>query len=242
MKEFLHSAGFPTPGWTAGEGWTGDPAAEGSPVVVKSRSGTQSRGTRLSRAGVPLSADEFAEPYWQGCEYSTLVYRGEGRVAVFPPIWKGMNSTSLLPPWKRLRLCPDPHISEVLEKELAQVGMEIAESSNASGFIEVEYLVLGDGSVQVLEINPRICGTMRIAAMATGLRIFDFCRRPDLKGILPAAFWAAEVPYNGDEFAMPDIGAFATSRLTVASERFSDLRGKLSGFGIEEEVLVPHLD
>jgi hypothetical protein len=227
MKEFFDRHGFLSPAW-ARAGGTDRLATEDLPVVVKRRHGTQSLGMRLARLPhCALAADELCKLYLDGVEYSTLVYRGEGREVVFPPVWKGATSMELIPPWRRPRLCPSPGLAAETERRLRSISVEIARAADGQGYIEVEYLVTPAGAVHVLEINPRIAGTMRIAAMATAVPIFSIQGRPELRGDLEAVRCAGEVPYSGPPFSDPENGVFATSRLTVSAGSVRQVREKL---------------
>jgi carbamoylphosphate synthase large subunit len=228
LKAWFDACGFPSPQWMRAGGAS---RLEGSDrlVVVKHRHGTQSVGTRLTRlADCALSADEFCELYVDGVEYSVLVYRDERGVAVFPPIWKGATSPDLVPPWRRLRLCPYAEITSDLDLRLRDQSRRIALAARCCGFMEVEYLVTDAGDLQVLEINPRVAGTMRIAAMACDVPIFAMHKLPELRDDVAAVRWAAEVPYSGRPFSDAAGEVFATSRLTMAAADPALLRGRLS--------------
>lgn len=226
MKKFFDRHGFRTPPWApAGrERGLADPNAL---VVVKRRSGTQSAGTRLARLGdCALGADELCELYADGVEYSLIVYRDERRELVFPPIWKGCTSIALVPPWRRLRVCPDPALPAECERALRASSRAIAAAADVCGFVEIEYLVTPSGELHVLEINPRIAGTMRLAAMATGVKIFSL-HKLDLCGDLRASCYAAEVPYAGPAFRDERERVFATSRVTASGETIAVVRRKI---------------
>jgi hypothetical protein len=108
---------------------------------------------------------------------------------------------------------------------------KIAESMAMSGWLEVEFVVDTLGVPWVLEVNPRICGTMRLAAMCTDLPIFDL---PDLNidGPIAAVRVGGEVPWAGERFADPDRRLFATTRLTAAADDLDALDAKFSEFGV----------
>lgn len=227
MKEFFDRRGFPSPGWAR----SADARALGSDdalVVVKRRDGTQSVGTRLARLGdCALTDDELCELYVDGVEYSVVVYRDDEHELVFPPVWKGATSELLVPPWRRLRTCPDPRLQPEREQELRRLARAIAREADVQGHLEVEYLVTPAGEALVLELNPRVSGTMRIAALAARAPIFSLHRLPPLVADLRAARCAAEVPYDGPAFADPEREVFATSRLTAAGRSFAEVRGKI---------------
>jgi hypothetical protein len=230
MKEFLRSAGFATLDWQdsrrrAEVGWSG-------PTVVKSRYGTQSAGIRLvsTPAGVPSEAD-LREPYCAGVEYSVCVYRDDDRCLALPPVWKGATRPDLLPPWRRLRLCPAPAASPVLLDNLTTLSLRIAERAEVTGHLEIEYLVPADGEPVVCELNPRVSGTLRLAAMAAGLPVFSPDELPTGVGCAAPRRSAAEAPYDGPVRCDPAGGVFATSRLTVVTDRVEDLPGALDANG-----------
>jgi len=235
MKEFLRRNGLPTPAWRGHGGPIGGDgertAPDGGHVVVKDRHGTQSAGTRLARGNrCELRPGEFCEHYCSGVEYSVNVYRGEGRMVIFPAVWKGRTSLDLIPPWRRLRLCPYPDLPESVRSRLFRMAGRIASAAAARGYLEVEFLVSDNEDITVLEINPRVSGTMRLAAMATGIPIFSVHRDISLSGIAPAVRFAAEAPYQGPPLALPADQVFATSRLTVAAGELPAVLAKLDWF------------
>jgi hypothetical protein len=217
MKAFFDQCGLRSPAWAS----AGDPRRTDLPeglLVVKSRWGTQSVGIRLaSRADGRPAPDEYCEAYLDGVEYSVVVYRDEHGLAVFPPIWKGPTSPTLVPPWRRLRLCPFPGLTAGVEGLLRRTGRRIAEAVDCVGLMDIDCVLGDDGTVDVLEINPRVAGTLRISAMATGVPVFAMHKRPDLRGDLAAVRHAAEVPFSGEPYIDPENNIFASSRLTVAA-------------------------
>jgi len=225
MKRFFDASAVVTPPWVAGRDAS---ALTGPFVVVKKRYGTQSVGTRLAQAqDCLLAPDEFAETFIPGVEYSVVVYRDSRGTATFPPVWKGPVSTDLVPPWRRLRLCPAPEIDAELDVRLRAVAVRIADTADAQGHLEVEMLIDDDATIFTLEINPRVSGTMRISAMATGVPIFSMFRHDELRGALGATRVAAEVPYSGPAISDPEGAVFGTSRLTVAGEDMAGVRVKI---------------
>jgi hypothetical protein len=225
MKRFFDASAVVTSPWGAGRAAS---ALTGPFVVVKKRYGTQNVGTRLAQAqDCQLAPDEFAETFIPGVEYSVVVYRDSRGTATFPPVWKGPVSTDLVPPWRRLRLCPAPEIDAELDVRLRAIAVRIADAADAQGHLEVELLVDDDAKIFTLEINPRVSGTMRISAMATGVPIFSMFRHDDLRGALAAMRVAAEVPYSGPAICDPEGAVFGTSRLTVAGEDMAGVRVKI---------------
>ena len=227
MKEFFDRHGLPTAPWARGTDVSSLGPAD-APVVVKHRRGTQNIGTYLTTVGrCELGPDEFAELYIDGIEYSVVVYRDQHGTATFPPVWKGRTTPELTPPWRRLRLCPDREGSPALDRSLREVAEQMVVAADGTGHAEVELVVDEAGGVHLLEINPRVSGTMRISAMATRLPIFSLYRLPEERGALSAVRYAAEVPYSGPPIYDPESATFGTSRLTVAADDPAEVRRKL---------------
>jgi hypothetical protein len=227
MKAFFDASGFASPAWARADGGYLLGSHE-RPLVVKNRWGTQSIGILLeSRGEFWLAPDEFCEDYLDGVEYSVVLYRDERGCAVFPPIWKGPTSPALVPPWRRLRLCPFPGLPADVERELRRTGRRIAEAADCAGLMEVELLLTAAGAMHVLEINPRVAGTLRISAMATGTPIFAMHKRPELRGDLTASRFAAEIPYGGEPYSDLQSNVYASSRLTVAAGSLAGLQDRL---------------
>lgn len=210
QKQLLAAAGLPVPDW----GLADASPPPGTRVLWKGRSSTQSRDISWHTDGEPGPPGSYWELWIEGVEYSVVVHRDHGSTVRFPPVWKGVVREDLSPPWRRLRLVPCGADATLLA-ELDRVSTRIAELVDMWGFGEIEFIVGEDGQPLVTDINPRICGTMRIVAMATGLSIFD-----------PAALtadaqprarrYAAEVPYDGPPVATST--TVATSRLTCAAD------------------------
>ncbi|GAA0369475.1 hypothetical protein GCM10009541_09970 [Micromonospora gifhornensis] len=214
MKRFFDRHGIPTAPWRYQDEGTFDGAGDDL-LVVKGRNSTQSIGIRMATE-VTSSPQYFTERYADGVEYSVVAHRTGGRTITLPPVWKGPTSPMLVPPWRRLRLCPAPGLTPALDTWLRDTTETIAQAADVDGYLEVEFLVQADGTGLVLEINPRICGTLRIAALAAEVPVFSLHHLTS-SAALPALRYAAEVPYTGASFNDPAQQVYATSRLTVAA-------------------------
>ena len=233
MKAFFDRHGFRTPPWRHPTGGTLPGTARPARVVVKRRNGTQSTGTRLADyPAIDPARDEFCELYQDGVEYSVVVHRHRGRTITFPPVWKGATSPRLVPPWRRLRLCPAPDLPAGRERILRRTSAALAEAADIDGHLEVEFLLSDPGEPYLLEINPRVSGTLRIVALASGLPVFSL-HRGSYPEWVPATRYAAEVPYDGTPFRAPAGGAFATSRLTVTGVSPQQVRDRLLRHGAD---------
>lgn len=232
QKRLLAQANIPVPSWGGYE--TVVPA--GVRALVKGRNSTQSRGLAWVEDS---EGDRPPESYWEafmpGVEYSVVLYCTPGGRTVLPTVWKGRVREDLLPPWRRQRLVPSG-LSPQVEKALRETAVAVADLLDAWGFIEVEFIVSDDGVPFVIDVNPRICGTMRIAAMASGVQLFNLSDL-ELSGthFVNATRFAAEVPYEGEPFA--EDGVVATSRLTCAAESPQSVCEILAVHGYAESTL-----
>jgi carbamoylphosphate synthase large subunit len=232
MKRCFDEAGFRTPQW-AHAGSDAQLARSGSAFVLKSRNGTQSAGTRLVRLPVePLADHEFAEVYVDGVEYSVVAYVDADREFTLPVVWKGPTSPELVPPWRRLRVCPAIDISTEMESRLRSLTLAVAHAVGAEGFLEAEYIVDAWDVIHLLEINPRVAGTMRIAAMAADVPIFSLPYGTPPPATVQPTGYAVEVPYHGEPIVRPEHRVFATSRLTVAEGTLDAALARLADFGV----------
>lgn len=223
QKRLLSLAEIPVPSW----GLPTQPPPPGGKYIWKGRSSTQSRGIRWHNSLDELPTDGYWEEYIAGVEYSVVLHRESGHTVRFPPVYKGATSESLRPPWKRLRLVP-AGIEQELLAEIYSSASTLAELLDINGFAEIEYIVTADGTPLVTDINPRVCGTMRIVAMATGIPIFDPSALRD--SLLPdISQFAAEIPYEGAPLATPRI--VATSRLTCTGDTPRDVFATLAERG-----------
>ena len=208
MRSFFDERGIDTPRWQPG------PCVAPAHGLAKSRHGSQSQGLRAVVEGERVGEDEYWEAWCEGEEYSVVCYVDRTDFAVFPPIWKGRTQSDLTPPWRRLRRCPAPGLSASESERLQQIALEIVRCSGCLGLAEVEF-VLGEDGPLVLEINPRLSGTVRISALATRIPILSL-PRIDVRGLLAPVQLAAESPWAGEPFSDPVNQVFATSRITVA--------------------------
>lgn len=221
LKKVLHRTGVATPKW--GDPRTLDGAQLG--VLLKRRNVTQSHGIHWYEGVAPRCSSEwYWEDYVPGCEYSVVAFVDLAGTTLFPIIWKGDTRKDLLPPWQRPRICPDPRLSEALESRLLSAATAVLNSVRCWGFVELEFIVDRTGNVQLIEINPRVCGTMRLAAMACDTKIFSLpaCPANRPKFLAPTRY-AIELPYDGVPFVSDDVRVVASSRITFAAETTAEL-------------------
>jgi len=237
MKRFFREHGFPTPAWWVSSEASRDHSATWNLVVAKGRQGTEGRSNRMISNGNGQPADEeFAERFVHGDEYSVNVFRTAQEVTAFPPVWKGMTRTDLRPPYQRLRLCPYDSLDYAAGEEMTVAAVRLANLLKATGFLEVEFVLTTEGAL-ILEVNPRISGTMRISAMATDTKILSFPAYQTLPPRLRPMLYAAELPYHGPPVRSTEAQVYCTSRLTVSGASLSEVRQKLGA--LERAGTVP---
>ncbi len=212
QKRLLGLEGIEVPDWGSRES---DLPVEGR-ILVKMRGATQSRGLSWAGSGAVAGWGSYWESFVAGLEYSVVVHCSPGGATVFPPVWKGRVREDLVPPWQRCRLLPSGLGSDVA-RTLQEIAARVCRLIDAWGFVEVEFIVPDAGHPLVVDVNPRISGTMRISGMATETPLFDMFERPvDGVTMLPPTRFAAEIPYAGTPFTRTDV--IATSRITCAGD------------------------
>lgn len=211
-RRLMQDAAVPLTPWGLGE----TPGTEN--VLVKARESTQSRSIGWGQSTRPLKPDTYWEQWIDGPEYSVTGYRENGVLTLLPIVAKGPTRRDLLPPWRRPRWVRPGEPIRGAEAMYAY-SSTIAEVLDIWGFFEVEFVVGED--VRVIEVNPRISGTLRLAAMSADVRIFAEGVLTDSPGILQPILAGLEVPYEGEPVVEP--GLIATSRLTCVAGSMDDV-------------------
>jgi hypothetical protein len=149
-------------------------------VVSKSVNSTEGRTMEVARSTEMLDAipcdglvgpDRLLQPFLDGLEYSVNLVCGPGRCITFEPVCKGRTSPDGLHPCRRLRYCPCLFTDTSLRKRLLKVSRCYARGVGAMGLVEIE-LIVSNNRIFLLEINPRLSATMRMASIACGRSIF----------------------------------------------------------------------
>jgi predicted ATP-grasp superfamily ATP-dependent carboligase len=230
MKAFFLASNIPTPDSPRVNGRS----ARHSAWIVKRRFGTEGVGARLVVGDPPadLCDDEYTERYVEGMEYSVHAFSDAGRIVTLPVVHHGRNRTDLTPPHRRPRACPLTAPDPDLEEQMLEITRVIMAKSRCSGWIEAEFVVGADGAPLVLEINPRLAGTIKIAALAACVRVFDLPAFPGVSGHLPPRIEAIEVPWSGRTIVDDDRQIYATSRLAVGGPTRAHIEDKLRLAGL----------
>ncbi|MEU4385398.1 hypothetical protein [Promicromonospora sp. NPDC023805] len=224
FKELLERAGIVTPAWGTG---LAEPMATHA-ALRKHRNSTQSQGIRWDDGTGHADDETYWEQFIDGVEYSVVAYRTRDETTVLPVVWKGRTRQDLLPPWRRLRLTPPPGRHDPLGLRLASLSRQVGDLVDAWGFFELEVVVTADGTLHVLELNPRVSGTLRIAAMAAAVLVFAPHTYAQASGVVPVRHYAAEVPYAGAPVLEGCV--VATSRITVSGQSPDEVRRRLAGY------------
>jgi hypothetical protein len=99
--------------------------------------------------------------------------------------------------------------------------------------MEVGFIVGAEGTPYATEINPRLAGTVKVAAMSAGVRVFDLPAHPEVCGHLPARETAIEAPWHGPPIISYDAGILATSRIAASGSDRSAIEGRLRSVGVD---------
>jgi biotin carboxylase len=114
----------------------------------------------------------IVQPFIQGREYSLNLLRVDSYSMCFPVVDKGPNSTEGVHPCGRPRFCPSSALARSTEDAMQAAAQLMADNAGMTGICEFEFLVTDDVTYLV-EINPRVAATMRMASLAYGSSIFD---------------------------------------------------------------------
>ncbi len=235
VKELLNILDIATPAWVPLD--SGDTVEmirsrlNKTAYIFKECSSTSGEGNcYCDSAPIAITNRYYAEVFEEGDEYSVVALSSAGNIVTFPPVWKGTTRRDLLPPDKRLRVCPYPHPVPSLEKQMHMIAEKLTLASGISGLLEVEYIVTPDQRLLVIEINPRLAGTVLMSAMATETRIFNLLGH-GIQGHKytqrPATCFTIEMPWQGQEPQDSPQGAYFTSRMTVSGSTFQHILVKI---------------
>lgn len=228
QKMMLDKNQYPIPDWTTNYKEAKDD------YLVKANDTTEGKGIRWNHKRLKnAEADTFYEKFIYAYEYSVNVFFSDSVSFVFPAVYKGRNSKDLNHPSKRIRLCGQ-YEKEIqkYEKSMQLQALELAKRINNWGFMEVEFLVTDSGSILVLEINPRISGTLRMATLAIKTKCFDllFGKTNFGQNVLCNVY---EFPNSGEMFFDCKNQVYCTSRATIVADSDFDLERKMKIFDMD---------
>lgn len=235
MKGLFNAIGVATPAWTP---LSSDDTVEvirsrlqNAQYITKEHSSTSGEGNFLGDSAPPSATYHcYAEVFEEGDEYSVVALSSADTIVLFPPVWKGATRRDLSPPYKRLRVCPFPPLYSRLETQMHKIAKQLIQATGVNGLLEVEYIVTPDGRLLVIEVNPRLAGTVLMSAMATETRIFNLLARvtPGPDYILRSATcYTIEMPWQGH---LPEVlprGVHFTTRMAVSGSSYQDILAKI---------------
>ena len=107
--------------------------------------------------------------------------------------------------------------------QMNDIAVRVAKLIENIGFMEVEFIVDSSGKVLILEINPRVSGTLRMASMACDSMCFDLLLDETMMKCnkrLECVHNVLEIPCLGKNFSSEEQDIICTTR---ASFCFNDL-------------------
>jgi biotin carboxylase len=148
------------------------------PLILKRNDGYSGMGMRLIENLAQLErfyqrqpSTLLAEHFTQGIELSVDVLRWGGQSRALSVIHKGETDPDLRKhPIYRLRVAPAPIAAAQVEQALA-IACKAMDLLGIVGLAECEMILHPVHGPLVLEVNPRIAGTARLSAAATGLNL-----------------------------------------------------------------------
>lgn len=174
-----------------------------------------------------LTDHYYAEVFVDGDEYSVVAVSTPSGVVTFPPVWKGRTQRDLYPSYKKLRVCPFPGLDPQLEAQMRGLTVTLAEAMGLSGLLEAEFVVTVTGEVLMLEINPRVAGTVLLSAMATETKIFSLLNHGGERKRYHATICAAEMPFQGTPVQQAGQDRYFSPRVTVSGQTYQQIYAKM---------------
>jgi biotin carboxylase len=240
------------------------------PLILKRNDGYSGMGMRLFENLEQLErfyqrqpSTMLAEHFTQGIELSVDVLRWGGQCKALTVIHKGETDPDLRKhPIYRLRVAPAP-IAPALSEQARAIACKAMDLLGIVGLAECEMILHPEHGPLVLEVNPRIAGTARLSAAATGLNLHCslvdmVLGRSDLAHLKMQPHYAVQIPVRSKlsdtDIAhlqampavrfiktinwVPDLGVSAS--LTVAGNTPAALLATLAeinGFAVLEPML-----
>lgn len=216
-------------------------------VVVKQVSLTEGQGLQIfsTRSDVAdfltfcgSREDVLIQPFICGVELSVNVLRYGTACSVYYPVEKGLTELNGTHPCRRYRRIPSPAVSASVIEKVQSAALAAAEIMQSAGLCEFEFIVDDEEQVYLLEINPRLAGTMRLASVASARNIFAelgsaALGEPYGELFVPVTGYAAEFPRAKlNEAAYRRCGFVGdihlSSRVTISARSLEELNQRIS--------------
>ena len=220
MKYFLQNNSINTPNWTEQLY-----SMVHKSYLLKDRYGTAAEGiAHLEKNNFNYYKGKYLEEFRNGIEYSVNVFCNHNKeLILYPVVWKGENTENLIPPYKSLRIAgPYNDEFEKISRELYKVCKKVCGLIDNYGFVEFEFIVTED-EILLLEINPRVSGTLRIASMACGSHAFDNYIEERKGMILKPNRISIEIPYSGEYVKSDNMEYVCTTRATFSNDNIDEV-------------------
>lgn len=225
-------------------GWFTDVYPEMVDFVVKKNDSSMGMGTRYYYKNENIKLDnEYIEPFVEGDEFSVNVFTdSSGNSLVFPSVYKGKTGRDMIHPSSRIRLCSRFKANSNIISQMSAIAVKVGELIENTGFMEVEFIVDTSGRVSILEVNPRVSGTLRMASMACDSMCFDLLFDESELGCnkqLECTCDVLEIPYVGRPLVDEEKKIICTTRATFCFNDSNDMIDKIQTIKrMEEECVI----
>lgn len=224
--------------------WYTEVCPEMTDFVVKKNDGSMGKGMKYYHKNANVELDnEFIETFVEGHEYSVNVFTDQsGKNIIFPCVYKGTTGRNMMHPSRRIRFCSKFKTCAEIINQMNDMAIKVGQLIKNIGFMEVEFIVNATGQVRVLEVNPRVSGTLRMASMACESMCFDLlldeievkCNKQ-----LECIRQALEIPYMGTPFIDKEKEIMCTTRASFCFYSFDEMISKIRTVKhMEEECFV----
>lgn len=232
MKEFLNKNDIATIQWFK------NVKGNMKEVVVKKRYGTLGQNMRYYKKINQITLnDEYVERFQDGKEYSINLYEDQSRKCIiFPAVYKGYTGRNMIHPSRKIRLCTKNQNSMKEVSIMKKIARRISFLLGNIGFMEIEFIINNLGEINVLEINPRVSGTLRMASMASNCKCFDLMLKNTESGELSCVTNTAEIPYHGEEGCDENNNIYYTSRATFSFNSRNEYNKKIDIIKKREDI------
>ena len=180
----------------AAESWLRD----GRCVVEKRCDGTRGQGLLIHRSIESLEAgpgdgSTILQPLLQGLEISLPMLFAGGRCWCYPAVEKGFSSVDFVHPSQRRRDSPLSAEHAVDLSGITSEVIEVLRPLSPYGPVEVELLV-ANGAIHLLELNPRLAATMRMSGIACNRSLFSDWVAASLGYPMPSGMFVDAILYT----------------------------------------------
>lgn len=136
-----------------------------------------------------------AETFVDGVELSANVFAARGRFLMLPLVLKGRTDRGGKHPTLRIRICPTPQ-DVALGAVVEEFARSFADTLQPNGWLEFDF-VLANGALVLLEVNPRVSGSLEMAGACAGVNPHELAVSAVMGcAVEPpkARYWVAEIP------------------------------------------------